>query len=675
MPLVLRLLGRFELTTGKDAPLAISGSRAKVFLARLALSVGGVDRSILGTMLWGDRAEAQARASLRQMVWTIREALGDRADLVLAEAAVLRLDPAAVTVDVTEFERLALALEPDEAERALRLYRGELLEGIDLIALAPDGYLLRERRRLHDLALQATTALVEAFGRSGRLDAAVRAARRGLEIDPYHEALHSALVKLLHRLGRHHEARDQDEAFRERMRSELGVTVPPVVALATAAGVLPEVVAGAAPVTNAAGAVWQSGGVKLAGGVALLVLVAGLWLSGAHDPAPAPAPAATAAAVTAPTRNLEAFDHFMRAEAQELWAADADLIRDMLAAYGRSIALDPDYADAQAGYARVAVEIWLRGLGEIMPGSVARLRAYEAAGRALDRDPGNARALVVLSRIQAREGALESALVTARQAVAARPADVEASANLALVLSYGGSSVAARAELVRLRHLMQAVTPDLMLVFGQIAFADVRYADASGDFVTAWPDLPKDELLLTHLTASLALQGRSTQALMTRTRLVALRPAANLHYYAAQYGYRGAEQNRRFLEGLRRAGIPDWPHGFQGEEADRLTGAALMAVAVGTQWEGVLGDGRAFVRTSDAAGTFTLQMGAARVGGHQTVKADALCQDLPDRAVPGDICGRVYRVKGPGDSDTGLAFVTLDEVAYFSVSKRAKGVD
>ena len=355
MPLDLRLLGRFALTTGKDAPVAINGSRAKLLLARLALTPSGVECSVLGAMLWGDRAEAQARASLRQMVWTVRAALGDKAkgggaDLVLAEGALLRLNPAAVTVDVAAFERMAAASDPDEVARAMQLYRGELLEGIDLIGLAPDGYVLRERRRLHDLALQATLSLVATFVRDGRSDEAVRAARRGLALDPYHEALQGALVTLLHRSGRHHEARAQDEAFRQQMHSGLGVSLPPVSAE------------------------------PKAGAVSLTV------------------PGLAAAAATGPD-------------------------------------------DARTGS-------WTRGLG--LAGAVA----------------------------------------------------------------------------------------------------------------------------LVHLTAALALLERRSQALMARDRLLALRPAANLHYFQTQYVYRNKMQNQRLLDGLRRAGIPDWPQGFVGNEADRLIGAA-----------------------------------------------------------------------------------------------------
>ena len=252
-----------------------------------------------------------------------------------------------------------------------------------------------------------------------------------------------------------------------------------------------------------------------------------------------------------PTRNLQAYDHFLRAEAQQSGVIKTDKLRLVLAEYSRAIEFDPDFSEAHAGYARAVVEIWLRRLSAIMPGNEARIKACEAAGRALELDPGNARALIVLSRIQAREGARDNALASARRAVAARPDDVEAHANLALVLSNAGANFEARTELEAVRRLAHGLRPEMLLVFGQIAFADARFEDVIADFATAWPELPGSDLVLEHLTSALALQGRMRQAALMKAELLALRPAANLHFYQAHYAFRTTEQNRSFLDGLR----------------------------------------------------------------------------------------------------------------------------
>ena len=73
---ILRLLGRFELALDTGPVLTVSGARAQLLLARLALANGGhLDRALLSAMLWGERADAQARASLRQQLWALRQEL------------------------------------------------------------------------------------------------------------------------------------------------------------------------------------------------------------------------------------------------------------------------------------------------------------------------------------------------------------------------------------------------------------------------------------------------------------------------------------------------------------------------------------------------------------------------------------------------------------------------
>ena len=220
MPIVLRLLGHFALANGSGDLLTIKGARAQLLLARLALPGGvALDRSILSNMLWGERAEEQARASLRPLIWTLRAAVKDYPDALVVDGPSMRLDPAAVRIDVADFDRLAVSDDLGELVQALALYRGDLVDGIDLITLAPDRYLLHERNRLHDLALQVTGTLVERFCRNGQLEPALRATRRGLSLEPFDELLQNRLIDLLQNLGRHRKARDQDEAFRMLMKS------------------------------------------------------------------------------------------------------------------------------------------------------------------------------------------------------------------------------------------------------------------------------------------------------------------------------------------------------------------------------------------------------------------------------------------------------------------------
>ena len=629
---ILRLLGRFELETGDGQPLAISGARAQLLLARLAMAPGkGLDRAVLSAMFWADRAEAQARASLRQTIWTLRQGLKDFPDALVASGECLRLDLEVIGCDVADFERLAVSKVAPDLEAALRLYRGEFLEGFDLVSLAPDTDFLPERHRLRDLGLKVAAKLAGLHAQASVWEDVVRVARTGLAIDNFDEALHAWLIEGLHRMGRKREARDQDLAFRNLMRAELGVTLAPQPTPATGArrGTF-----GDHRVATPHRPKWP----VYAGG---LVVAAFLIAATLVQLRPEPDAVATAPAdqnTGLPSQNLEAYDQYLRAEAARLDASKDGKLRDVMAEFRKAFMLDPNFADAYAGYALVAVDLWQRSLDLGAPSLDSRTEAYDAAGRALAIDPGNARALVVLSRIQAQDGAQDSALASARSAVTAEPDSAEAHANLALILSRNGQAFKARAELTRLRQLDPFPRPEWLLIFGEVAFAEGRYYNAIADLVAAWPELPDNPLLLEHLTAALAIQGQLVQAQMVRDKLLTLLPEANLYLLLEHYSpLRRAEQNQRLLDGLRRAGLPVWPQGVGLAEADRLTGtdlAALLGAVPGSRDQYLRG---------------------------QYLRGNELCRIEQGRSV----CGAIYRA--PPGRDVDYVFVAPTELRFFSV--------
>ena len=71
---------------------------------------------------------------------------------------------------------------------------------------------------------------------------------------------------------------------------------------------------------------------------------------------------------------------------------------------------------------------------------MARKRAYESAGRALELDLNSARAYSVLAILQVVDGRHDEAIESARKAVSLKPNDADAYLILALVLSYSNPS-------------------------------------------------------------------------------------------------------------------------------------------------------------------------------------------------------------------------------------------
>ncbi len=371
-----------------------------------------------------------------------------------------------------------------------------------------------------------------------------------------------------------------------------------------------------------------------------------------------------------PTRNLEAYDLYLRAEYQTAGLTEAEVLVRSVAAYRRAIALDPDFAEAHAGLARAATTIWRADYSEIMSSAMARDEAYTAAGKALELDPENARGYEVLSVIQLVEGATPIAVDSARKAVALQPGDAEAHTNMAHVLFAAGDLDAAQEEIVLARRLNPALSAELRLVSASVAFAEKRYADAVAEFTELGASVPRNELVLEHLAAAHAYLGDLASARAVVEELRAILPITNLNYYTVLgRGVGTAEQGAHFIEGLRRAGIPEWPYGDQRSAADRLGGADLRALVSERTWEGVLNNGVHFIQYFDAEGRFAYRSPSSLLSGRVTVEGDRLCQVIEGYLLDRPTCGYVYAeatdATHPGPA---YAYVSIDALKNFSVT-------
>jgi adenylate cyclase len=134
-----------------------------------------------------------------------------------------------------------------------------------------------------------------------------------------------------------------------------------------------------------------------------------------------------------PTDNLEAYDFYLRAK-QGAYSYDGEGLADALSLYEKAVALDPKFADAYAGYARVAVDVWRLDVDWVLPGPVARKRAYEAAAQALALDANIPGAYSVLGMLQMVDSRYDEAITSVNKAVSLNTNNAEAYINLALVL-------------------------------------------------------------------------------------------------------------------------------------------------------------------------------------------------------------------------------------------------
>ncbi len=265
-----------------------------------------------------------------------------------------------------------------------------------------------------------------------------------------------------------------------------------------------------------------------------------------------------------PTDNLEAYDYFLRAEQEGFFYGDVQSFRRTLAYYQKAIDLDPDFASAHAGIARVAVDVWRNDYNYLWAGAVARKVAYDAAGQALKIDPNNARAQTVLALLQLVDGHAVEAKDSAYRAVAAQPNDAEIVANLALILAYFGDSKQAIIEMDKALRLDPTPPPNLQLLAGIVFYTTRENARAIPLIEAARSALPKVEPAREYLAAAFAYANEKQQAEQEAKQLLTIFPDSNLTYYTYLYDYWRDSDLRYHLSGLRAAGIPQWPFDFQG---------------------------------------------------------------------------------------------------------------
>lgn len=133
-----------------------------MLLASLALSPNGRQpRRKLATLLWGDATDETALDNLRTCVWSLRKALGDTEQRLIArEGEDIVLDVAAFEVDALAFRRLAAQPGRTELEAAAKLYTGEFLEGLGIDNEEFESWRREEAARFKDHAADVLARLM-----------------------------------------------------------------------------------------------------------------------------------------------------------------------------------------------------------------------------------------------------------------------------------------------------------------------------------------------------------------------------------------------------------------------------------------------------------------------------------------------------------------------------------
>ncbi len=222
------LLGTL-LVSRDGAAVPIAAGRQRVLLAALLLSGGQLLRADeLIEVVWGCQPPVSARASLRNHVKRLRDALGDSRARIRTDGRGYAIDVDADDLDVSRFEALLRAARmatrtgaweqaASRAHAALALWRGEPLTGVDSEVLAR-----REVPRLEELRLQALEVRLDADLRLGGQAGAIPELRRLVGVHPLREQLHALLMLALYQSGLQAAALAAYTDARQVLVSELG---------------------------------------------------------------------------------------------------------------------------------------------------------------------------------------------------------------------------------------------------------------------------------------------------------------------------------------------------------------------------------------------------------------------------------------------------------------------
>jgi DNA-binding SARP family transcriptional activator len=238
--LAIRSLGAFRVFRGGVlVPLTAWQSRKARTLLKILVARRGrsTTRDYLMEALWPEENPDVTTRRLSVALATVRAVLDPEKShppdhFVIGDKDAIRLDLATVPVDVETFlaaatEGLARYGEGDTHDAEVRLmaaeraYEGDFLEEDRYEDWATP--LREEARTTYISVLRAQAALAET---SRRPDDAVRRWLRILEMDPWDEGAHLALVGTMERAGRHGEARRRYLAYASRME-EIAVPVAP----------------------------------------------------------------------------------------------------------------------------------------------------------------------------------------------------------------------------------------------------------------------------------------------------------------------------------------------------------------------------------------------------------------------------------------------------------------
>lgn len=197
------LFGDFRLGDNNGATITVVQARHQALLTYLLLHRHAPQaRRHLAFLLWPDSSEAQALTNLRKALTHLRQMSPSLDRAIYADYLVIQWRPSVpFTLDIAEFEaQLNQATAAEQAghtqealthwSSAVALYSGPLTPS------CYDDWIIAERERFHQLALDALERLVAGYEGQHAFATAIPYAQQLLRLDPLQESMYLQLMRL-----------------------------------------------------------------------------------------------------------------------------------------------------------------------------------------------------------------------------------------------------------------------------------------------------------------------------------------------------------------------------------------------------------------------------------------------------------------------------------------------
>jgi DNA-binding SARP family transcriptional activator/tetratricopeptide (TPR) repeat protein len=223
----LSLLGPPRLLDEKGRLISVPAKTYALVAYLLLNGRGGpASRASLRQFLWEDSDAKTAATNLRKFLSRLIERQDEcGCEMIKSRRDHVELATGSVQVDLAEFLKIVECPRSADLVALCDLYRGDLLDGCEFEGGDVQDWLNLQRGNLREAFVSVIAGRLEPLD-PGTDKVVVRvAARKLLEVDPYNEVGHRALMRLFAEGGETARVRDIYRSLEERLHGELG-TVP-----------------------------------------------------------------------------------------------------------------------------------------------------------------------------------------------------------------------------------------------------------------------------------------------------------------------------------------------------------------------------------------------------------------------------------------------------------------